>query len=703
MIVVGANVAKSSNGLSLPDGGLAVIRDGKLLFAIAEERLAREKKVGGFEKALEFASAKYLGPKESIDEVVLSSCCDFMGRPSHAFPRDQSVSYCGHHRSHAIGSLAWSGFSRAIILVMDSGGDVLTEERGRAWWQLDREQHSIFVADNGLVELVDRHASGPGDIGFGELYRAMTYFLGWHGARYAGNTMAAGALGQVGVFEDLTFFSEDNGNFRFPTGNDPQKGAGVITDLLGSRGYDFVSPRSQHGPFHRLHFSIAAWIQRELDRYVTSVFARYCEKYGTQNVILSGGVAYNCVTAGRLEQCGKGFKVFVQPASGDAGQCVGNAVDGYLRRTGELISLSNSSVSLGGAYKFSRKNRITLADMSLSSRDDKNLKSITKRLVEGAVCVLYHGRSEYGPRALGFRSIIAHAANASMRVKLNQIKFRNFLMPVAPVVSKQLASRYFDDSDYTSFMAKNVRLKLEYSKILSACSQGDGWARLQTVDEAQNKVLAGILNALECGGFIPVLLNTSLNGPGEPIVESPKDLLSWCQKYEADCAWINGIFYELDHPKSATLRFEHSHYAETIDNQYDPSQLSSRLLTMFPHIQVEKRERFLLRSKYIDWVKEGRKTTTVRFRRRGVEYPISKTLPLYASNRFEGFEDGVTEHTGFIEVNRVTYKFFDDLNDADAIADGFANENELKGKLKEIYSEIDGTDIVMIYEIDSIA
>lgn len=219
MIIAGCNLGHTSYGKSLPDGGIAVIRDGELTFAIAEERISRRKGDGGFSAAIRFYSNHIAKPGEHFDELVLSSCCDYSTSLEYKSLPSKRITRCGHHRSHALGAVAWSGFKKAIVLVMDSGGDALTSFADGKWWLAEREQHSIFLVDGDDITLIGRHAAEAGAIGFGEFFRSMTYFLGWHGARYAGNTMAAAALASHGTqLSNIRLFEEDGERFVFPDG-----------------------------------------------------------------------------------------------------------------------------------------------------------------------------------------------------------------------------------------------------------------------------------------------------------------------------------------------------------------------------------------------------------------------------------------------------------------------------------------------------
>lgn len=700
MIIAGCNQGHTSYSKSLPDGGMAVIRDGKLSFAIAEDRLSRSKGAGGFSAAMRYYFKSFASSGEFFDEIVLSSCCDYSINADFTNLPARRITRCGHHRSHALGAVAWSGFEKSIVLVMDSGGDVLTDFADGKWWKAEREQHSIFLVDGNDVTLLERHASEPEAIGFGEFFRSMTYFLGWHGARYAGNTMAAAALAPIGTeMSKIRLFEEDGIKFTFPKGNHPEKNGGLIQDFLTKNNISGINQRIPESPFSQKHFELAAWLQAELDRYVGRIADIYCSAFGTRNFVISGGVGYNCVSAGRLQKRNPEMNVFVHPASGDAGQCLGNAIDGYLRNTGRMLRLANHRVDLGGKYRMSSKRKKRLTALSSETHSDPTFARLSKALMTGKICALFHGRSEFGPRALGFRSILAEATNPGLRARLNEIKSRNYMMPVAPAVRIEDAPTYFDIDGASPYMAKTVPLREEYRSVLGSCNQGRGWARVQTVSPDENNALYRILTYFSISGHTPVLLNTSLNGPGEPIVESIDDLLNWCEHSHVDFVWVGGQIYKLNPAKEEAFPFYRSKFSELISSDYSANALQQRLETIFPHVTAQKRERLLLRSEYIKWVKEGKKTTTIRFRPQCIEFPQKTVLPLFASSRFESYAEGKTSLVGRVSFTKATYKRFSELDEIDARADGFRTESELKSTLEEIYPTITGESMVSIFDI----
>jgi carbamoyltransferase len=706
MLYLGANLKATSFGFDLPDGGLCALRDGEIEFAIAEERLSRQKKAGGFAHSLKHYMTRFGRTPDQIDLFAFSTCCDQVGatKPNVSVSPDR-ILYCPHHLSHALGSFAWSGFPESIVLVMDSGGDTFQEVRDGKWWNVAREQHSAFLVDRSNWRLIERTAEEPGAMGFGEFFRAVTYFLGWRGARYAGNTMALASLGDPSQFEGLRFFYEEESRVIFPFGNDPLGDvAGVVERFLEENGFGWVKRRHERDPFTQHHFDLAAWAQSELDRFIITTINRLTSMCGTKNVILSGGVAYNCVGVGRLKSSRPDLSVFVQPASGDAGQCVGNACYAHLSAEGSLPDLSHNSVSLGTRHR--TRIRVSSLDKSnLLQFPDKSLTRAVSWLASGNVLLFFQGGSEYGPRALGYRSLLAAAHIPGSKRKLNRIKFRNYLMPVAPAILDEFRNDIFVCGSAKPFMVECVPLRESAKPQLIACEHGSGHCRIQTVDQARNPIFWRLLSKYNTATGVPVLFNTSLNGPGQPILETPAqtiDFLRSSSKFKIVAAWINGVFYYVDNPESlpSDMNIEKSGYSEYIDAaSFDYRKLTRRLSVVFPDLSISTRERFLLYREFIDWVAQGGKSTTVRYKANSIECPTSAILPLYATDRFEGFDEERTPQVGSLRITRVDYKAFGDLDERDARHDGFEGLQELRTTLLEIYGRIDDFELVTIFTI----
>src|SRR6266536_2154653 len=195
MKVVGIAKGRTTFGKELRNGGSALLVDGVIACALGEERVTGVKHVAGYERSLNAVLASAGFKLDEIDCIAVSTCCEPTSHAllGHSLSGDPRLAAVDHHLSHAAFAFHASGFDRALVAVMDGGGNVLTEEPDPQWWRQPREQHSYYLADRGVIRLIDRDLSEPFDVGFGELYRAFTYFLGWHSSRHASRLMTLAA------------------------------------------------------------------------------------------------------------------------------------------------------------------------------------------------------------------------------------------------------------------------------------------------------------------------------------------------------------------------------------------------------------------------------------------------------------------------------------------------------------------------------
>jgi carbamoyltransferase len=255
---------------------------------------------------------------------------------------------------------------------------------------------------------------------------------------------------------------------------------------------------------------------------------------GADDLCLAGGVALNCVMNARLRDRGPFGRVWVQPAAGDAGTALGAAlwVDVQQRRTEER-SYRMDHAFLGPAYG----DREIEQFLSWSKLPYRRLANVAKEtadlLVADKIIGWFQGRMEFGPRALGARSILASPVNASMQARLNEIKDREDFRPVAPVVLEEEAPRRFANADASPFMLFVYDVLPDKADRIPAVRHVDGTARIQTINRAQHPLYYDLLKAFQARTGLPVLVNTSFNTQGEPIVCSPRDAV--------ECFWTSPL------------------------------------------------------------------------------------------------------------------------------------------------------------------
>jgi carbamoyltransferase len=255
------------------------------------------------------------------------------------------------------------------------------------------------------------------------------------------------------------------------------------------------------------------------------------EATGAKNLCMAGGVALNCVANGRIAREAGFENIWIQPAAGDDGIAIGCAYYGYLA----ILKKQRSSVIrhayLGAPYSDQDARAaadgwlVRLQTINTSSKDI--CRDTAKLLSQGHVFAWFQGRSEFGPRALGNRSILADPRQDGMKNKLNKrVKHRQAFRPFAPVVLAERANEIFEGDEESPFMLLVKRVRPEWKDKIPAIVHVDGTARVQTIRQDQNERLYRLLQEFDAITGVPVLLNTSLNVKGEPIVETPADAVA---------------------------------------------------------------------------------------------------------------------------------------------------------------------------------
>jgi carbamoyltransferase len=323
---------------------------------------------------------------------------------------------------------------------------------------------------------------------------------------------------------------------------------GYTTALLGGGGLkDFLlmhlgPARNREDPFESKHADIAASLQEVVTRAVLCTLRRARGDTGMKNLCMAGGVALNCSLNGALARARMFDRIFVQPAAGDEGCSVGAALVAYgERRTGAPCAHSRwDHVYWGPSYSDAEMLREleAAADKVIWSKEEVIAAAVAQRLAAGSVVGMFQGRMEFGPRALGNRSILADPRDADMKDRINEkVKRRELFRPFAPAVATEDAAEYFDMTGLAEspFMLFTVPVRPDKRALIPAVTHVDGSARVQTVSRATNARFWEVLQEFRKLTGIPVLLNTSFNVKNEPIVCSPGDALACFLSTDIDC------------------------------------------------------------------------------------------------------------------------------------------------------------------------
>jgi carbamoyltransferase len=726
MKYLGVNKGWTSSGKMLRSGGAAAFLDGNLI-AISEERITGEKQAPGYSQALQALLQHQQLTLDDFDEIGISTCCEpeAFALEAHDLGSNPRIQSINHHLSHASLAFYSSGLDRALVAVIDGGGNVLGNNddalHADDWWAKPREQHTYYLAtrSHGL-ELICRDFDAPYDVGMGEMYRAFTYYLGWPSSMNSSKTMALAGHGRRGAIAGELFAIND-GELTTHIRNNPFHPIDMVTELAHVMDVDFGEPRPPRGAILQIHKDVAAFVQDQCERWLALRLDCLRREYSVDNLCISGGFALNVVANGRLL---KEFPAgtYVPSAPGDEGQCLGNlfAMLSHRMNKGKLMPTitKSSDAFLGPASRLDSKSvAYGLADVGHKSYivfetpDFSDL--IARMLASGSAVCLYQSRAEFGPRALGSRSILADPRRPDAVSRLNALKDREWFMPFAPTVLRETMAEWFAPSADSPFMSFALDATPRAVRELPAILNADNSARVQTVGPNDETPLRQILMRFAEHTQIPVLLNTSFNRGGDPIVETIQQAFESFSSIPVNALGI-GRFVVVkslspdvgDLPISATISdlcvevYAEADMAPVGVPQTRP-HLRIRQIQALTDSVVFVRTELPLYGEFLRWLREGRKVTTIRLRKGAVEVPFNSVLPLYETNDFGPRNH--SEPAEFVKVSALRYHRFGELTAQDAVRDGFKSYEDMRSTLKKIYPQIEDNDWVTVYDISLIA
>ncbi len=552
------------------DAAAALVVDGELVVAIQEERLSRIKNDPSLPRQAMRACLAHAGlvagqldrvvfyedPYVKLERVLTSTLGNFP-RSLRQFPRalgaqlgakvwvlDQladelevprhKIGHVDHHRAHAASAFFASPYEEAAVLTVDGVG----EQVSTALW------HGRGSELRCLGELCYPHSLGL-------LYAALTAYLGFEVNEGEYKVMGLAAYGAPRFEEELrrVIRLDDDGGFTLELSYfgylaDPDLGFGPrLETLLGPRRPPYRPWDLQGSQDDRRYADIAASLQRVTEEAMLGLARAAHRRTGAEALCLAGGVALNAVANARLARESGFPRVFVQPAAGDAGGALGAAILGALelgdRRPAAMTTAAlGLPLDAGSATALARQLGLTARPLG-----GDWAHQVAQRLDDGELLAFCNGRFEWGPRALGMRSILASPRDPEVREKLNRaVKRREPFRPFAPAVLAEAAALSFDDAagELTPYMTTVCRVRGE-AKGLAAVTHVDGTARVQTVTARSSPALHSVLTALGERGSPPIVLNTSLNGAGEPIVARELDAIGFLMSHPIDGLIVDDV------------------------------------------------------------------------------------------------------------------------------------------------------------------
>jgi carbamoyltransferase len=584
------------------DSAAALIEDGTIVAAAQEERFSRIKHDASFPRgAVDYCLSQANGSLDAVVyyekpllkfERILATALAVAPRGFRAFAtaipdwlhhklwlpsliedelhalgvKDVPVHFAAHHESHAASAFFPSPFERAAILTLDGVGEWTTTALGRG-------------AGN-RIELL-REQRFPHSLGL--LYSAFTHYCGFRVNSGEYKLMGLAPYGEPrfadAIQRELIDLRAD-GSFRLNLDCFGfLEGQAMTNDRFAA--VFGAQPRAPDAPLLPLYCDVARSIQQVTEEIVLRLARTLHRDTGEENLCLAGGVALNCVANARLLREGPFRRIWVQPASGDAGGALGAALAYHYLHDNAPRQVDGVNDAMRGAFlgpDFDHdelEDVLQRADLFFSAQwlDSVALAArVAERLEAGDVVGFVQGRAEYGPRALGARSILADARSPEMQRRLNlKIKFREGFRPFAPIVLAERAHEYFDLAAPSPYMLLTAPVAAAQRRdVAPATSLGerlhavrstipavthvDYSARVQTVDRATNPALHAVLAAFAARTGCPVLVNTSYNVRGEPPVCHPSEAIAGFLATDMDCLALGPYFIEKSSVPAHLLR-----------------------------------------------------------------------------------------------------------------------------------------------------
>jgi len=561
------------------DSAAAIIRDGEIIGAAQEERFTRIKHDSAFPAnavryCLEAASASgadvdyvvYYEKPFIKFERLLETYLAFAPRGFSSFRKvmplwisekifqrdilldelraidaslasNEKLLFSEHHFSHAASAFYPSPFERAVVLTMDGVGEWTTT--------------SVALGDGADLTIV-KDIQFPHSLGL--LYSALTYYTGFKVNSGEYKVMGLAPYGEPKyaklILDNLIDVKED-GSFRLNLEYFGYCTSFTMTNVKFDKLFG-APARTPEQPLEQRHMDLAASIQAVTEELVLRLTRALAVETGEKNLCLAGGVALNCVANGKILRDGRFERVFVQPAAGDAGGALGAALAAYHKHLERPRPVNGARDAMKGSYlgpgytqeNIERRLHASGAKFHVLEHPDAVIEETATALASGKAVGWHQGRAEFGPRALGARSILGDPRSPTMQKTLNlKVKFRESFRPFAPSVLRERVADWFELDADSPYMLLVANVKPEHCRPMSEDEQAlfgidklnvarsdipavthiDYSARVQTVHADTNPLYYKLLKRFEERTGCPVLINTSFNVRGEPIVLTPED------------------------------------------------------------------------------------------------------------------------------------------------------------------------------------
>lgn len=554
-------------GINYPshDTAVALIEDGNVIFSLEEERLSREKHSRDFpilalEACLKYANIEIndidvITLPMDIDKVVSSGVLKYSLSnypltekliPSHMgvvsnflnleneirerLSYNNKVEFISHSLSHMASSYFLSGFDSSALYCIDGVGEFASSVIGEA-------------SENKISLMEEDNINFPHSIGL--LYAGVTDYLGFKYMCDEGKVMGLAPYGDPSVYRDVfdnIVSFKDEGQYEFNLDYltyYKERDTWVSEKFIAECG----PRRDKNGEITQNYMDVAAALQEITEKVMLHTTNYLYEVTQNDNICLAGGVALNCVANGRILRETKFKNVYVQPAANDAGTALGSALYYYYKVNPEAKRNLLDNCYLGNGYSNEYIENILKEQGVEYSTPDNLHKYVAELISQKHIISWYNGRSEFGPRALGNRSILTAPFPSEMKDILNsRVKHRENFRPFAPSVLAEHSKEYFGEEHESPYMLLAMNVSEDKRDDVPAITHADNTARVQTVTKNQNIDYYKLIDEFKNITGVPVLLDTSFNVMGEPIVETPEDAIRCFLGTNIDYLILNAKF-----------------------------------------------------------------------------------------------------------------------------------------------------------------
>ena len=453
----------------------------------------------------------------------------------------KKIEFNNHHLSHLASAFYPSGFNKSLIMSLDGIGEI--------------ETGMIGVGNKNKIKMLSDVNKFPNSLGL--IYAAITHYLGWKPFYDEGIVMGLASYGDpnkkitngkktyIEVFRDII---KKTGPISYEINRNwityhYERNTWLSKSFINT----FGKKRKERSKINQHHKNIAAALQLRLEEIIIDQLKYLKRKYKINYLCIAGGVGLNCSLNGKIHDSKIFKKIFIQPASGDAGISYGAALVEYFKNPKSKNNFYNKGFYLGSKFtNFEIKKALNKYKKKIRFKYHKDIAKISAEIIsKKKILGWFQGGAEFGPRALGNRSILCQPYPHGMKDYINKkVKFREHFRPFAPAILSENSKEYFYLNQDSDHMLIATKVKPDKKKIIAATVHTDNSCRVQTVSKKSNNKFYSLISNFNKITNVPVVLNTSFNIKGQPIVNNPIDAIECFLKYKIDSLAIGDYIVE---------------------------------------------------------------------------------------------------------------------------------------------------------------